>query len=345
MPEGESEAQAQKRLGGYLVGYHAAMVASVGLRAELFEVLAEAEPAGLSEGELADKTGYEPRYVGVWCRAAYAHELIDWDDSGRYHLPAALRGLLLDPAHPRYLGGAMRLGFTEDYRAFPKYLRDGGTWPRSEHDPELLDNIAENAKTRGFVLTRYTLPVAPELQQRLEQGGTILDIGCGGGNAAIHYAQTFPRAHIVGLEIDPAMLEQARRQVAEAGLGERIELRDQDANTLDEQGVYDLVTLNVALHETGGPAEYRNVLARARQALAPGGSLLVVELPYPGSPREYRERATYRVLAGIQVHEALVGCGMITIPELRDLLTGTGFTQIERVEQPNPAQIVVLARG
>jgi hypothetical protein len=83
--------------------------------------------------------------------------------------------------------------------------------------------------------------------------------------------------------------------------------------------------MNIALHETGSPLEYRNVLGRVRRALRPGGTVVVSELPYPYSPGEYRQAPVYKALAGAQLHEALVGCGMITQGQLRELLVETGF--------------------
>jgi hypothetical protein len=101
--------------------------------------------------------------------------------------------------------------------------------------------------------------------------------------------------------------------------------------------------MNIALHETGGPAEYRNVLGRVRRALKPEGTLLESELPYSDSPGEYRDRPVYRALAGVQLHEALVGCGMITQGQLRDLLTEAGFANAREAEQPLPTRFVMLA--
>ena len=118
-----------------------------------------------------------------------------------------------------------------------------------------------------------------------------------------------------------------------------------DTNQLDEEEAYDLVTMNVVLHETGGPAEYQNVLSRVRRALKPNGTLLVSELPYPDSPGEYRDRPVYRMLAGVQLHEALVGCGMITQGQLRHLLTEAGFENARVAEQPLPTRFVMLAEA
>ena len=124
---------------------------------------------------------------------------------------------------------------------------------------------------------------------------------------------------------------------------DRIELRHGDANELAEESVYDLVTMNIVLHETGGPAEYRNVLRRTRTALKPGGTVLVSELPYPDSPAEYRANPIYQALAWVQIHEAQVGCGAITQGELRALLTEAGFANPRVADQPLPTRFVMLA--
>jgi ubiquinone/menaquinone biosynthesis C-methylase UbiE len=193
------------------------------------------------------------------------------------------------------------------------------------------------------VLTEHVLPQAPQTLARLEQGGKILDVGAGGGYHTLRYAGRFPEAHVVGLEFDAPSLALARETIAEAGLEGRVELRHGDANELDEEDAYDLVTMNIALHETGGPPEYRNVLSRVRRALKPGGTVVVSELPYPDSPGEYRDAPVYKALAGVQLHEALVGCGMITQGQLGVLLAETGFANARVAEQPLPTRFVMLA--
>ena len=46
------------------------------------------------------------------------------------------------------------------------------------------------------------------------------------------------------------------------------------------------------------------------------------------------------MLAGVQLHEALVGCGAITQGELPELLEQADFVN---VRQPNPTRYVMLA--
>jgi hypothetical protein len=56
-------------------------------------------------------------------------------------------------------------------------------------------------------------------------------------------------------------------------------------------------------------------------------------------------RGAYGMLAGAQLHEALVGCGMITQGQLRDLLTEAGFENVRVAEQPLPTRFVMLAEA
>lgn len=341
-----STKQAQwQKLFGYLLGNQAAWVADVGLKSGMFQAISDAGEPGVTENVLAERLGYVPRYVQVWCRAAYAFELLDWDEAAGYRLAPHMDALLLDPTDPQFIGGRLQFytALYEDYRAFPESLRTGRVWPRSAHDPWLLEALKNLTKPDVVVLVEHVLPQAPATVQRLEAGGTILEIGPGGGYALSHYARRFPRSQVVGIEVDAPSIALARQTVAEAGVGDRVEIRHGDANELGDENVYDLVVMNIVLHETGGPAEYRNVLRRVRRALRPGGSVLVSELPYPDSPAAYRTNPVYKALAGVQIHEAQVGCGAITQGELRRLLDEAHFSNVRIAEQPLPTRFMMLA--
>lgn len=53
-------------------------------------------------------------------------------------------------------------------------------------------------------------------RERLPTGGTVLDVGCGGGRAAISLVP--PAAHVIGVDEDPAMLQAFDRSAAALGL-------------------------------------------------------------------------------------------------------------------------------
>ena len=342
--EPTKQSQFQK-LTQYRMGFYATWIMNIGLKTGLFRAIADAGTQGIQDDDLAQRLSFAHHYVQVWCRAAYAFELLDWDEGSGYKLAPHMAVLLLDHTDPQYVGGNVQFNAAlyEDFLAFPTHLRTGEIWPMSAHDPWLLETIKNATKPDLPIITETVLPQAPDVLARLAQGGTILDIGTGAGFALVHYATRFPRARVIGLEIDQPSIELAKTEVAEAGLSHRIEIRDGDANYLKDESVYDLVTMNVTLHETGGPAAYRRVLSRVYHALKPGGTLLVSELPYPDELTEYREELVYKVLSGLQFHEALVGCGMITKGELRGLLKGADFANVRVASQPNPARIMILA--
>jgi SAM-dependent methyltransferase len=345
MSTGEPTREEQfRKLFGHVGGFQGTWVAAIGRKAGLFQALHEAG-RGLTAEALAARLGYAPRYVLVWCRAAYAYELLDYDRATGFRLAPHMAGLLLDPRDPQYLGGRIEVSvaFGEDFAAFPARLRDGAAFPREDHSPDVVRGIMENSKPDFAVMADRVLPQAPALVARLQEGGEILDVGCGAGHGLIHLLERFPKARGLGLEIDPPMLGLAGRNVAESGLGDRVRIEPLSALRMEFADRFDLAVMNIALHETGERTEWEAVLARVRRALAPGGALLVSELPYPATIEEYRDHPAYRMLAGIQHHEALVGCGMITIPELAELLTGAGFRSVRRVEQPIPTRIMYLA--
>lgn len=329
-----------------ILGGQAILIAYIGLKAGLFQAIDQAYPSGIDELSLAKKLGFAPRYVQVWCQAAYAFKLLELDEYGNYRLVPNMASLLLDTDDPLYMGSRIRFfaSLYEDYQFFLQHLQSGSIVPR-ESSKSSLDVIYEMTRLDFKMITEMVLPQADKIVSRLdEHGGVILDIGVGVGCSLIHYARRFPKAHIVGIDIDPSAVKQSQQAIAEAGLANQITVRQDDANLLKEECVYDLIIMNLVLHETGGSSsEYRNVLRRVRQALKPGGVVVVCELPYPDSVTEYRNKPLFQMLAGLQIHEVLSGGGKITMGELRNLLESTGFSNMRIADQPIPYRFVMMA--
>lgn len=78
------------RLAGYIVGYQATWITDIGLKSGLFGAIADAG-GGIGEQDLAAGLGLDARYVQLWCRSAYAFELLEWDAATGYRLTPALR--------------------------------------------------------------------------------------------------------------------------------------------------------------------------------------------------------------------------------------------------------------
>jgi len=104
----------------------------------------------------------------------------------------------------------------------------------------------------------------------------ILDLATGTADLAIAAAKRFPAARVTGLDATPAMLAIGREKVERAGLGDRIELIEGDAEAPNlAEGSFEVVMCAFGFRNFPHP---ELALAAAAKALRPGGRLLVLEL-------------------------------------------------------------------
>lgn len=102
-------------------------------------------------------------------------------------------------------------------------------------------------------------------------GARFLDIGTGTGWLAIAMARSHPGLQVVGIDIFAPALDLARGNVDDAGLAGAVELRLQDAVTLDEPDGYDAIWVPMPfLPEAIVPG----VIAAAARSVRPGGWVL-----------------------------------------------------------------------
>ena len=105
----------------------------------------------------------------------------------------------------------------------------------------------------------------------LRPGMRVLDIGCGWGGLALTLARDHG-AHVTGITLSDEQHALARQRVAEAGLGNRIDIRLQDYRDVPE--TFDRV-VSVGMFEHVGVPNYGTYFARVRDLLAPDGVALI----------------------------------------------------------------------
>ncbi|WP_013335048.1 PatA/PatG family cyanobactin maturation protease [Gloeothece verrucosa] len=113
-------------------------------------------------------------------------------------------------------------------------------------------------------------------QAGIKSGDYILDAGCGIGGPAIDIASTTPSTLIEAINLSSEQVKQARIQVAQAGLSDRIRVTEADLHSIPFQyGVFDVVLM---LESLGYSKTRPKALREAYRALRPGGSLYIKDL-------------------------------------------------------------------
>jgi SAM-dependent methyltransferase len=167
---------------------------------------------------------------------------------------------------------------------------------------EKYDAPVETAQYGAFATGELDEVERALVAEHVPPGGLILDIGCGGGREAVGLARLGYR--VVGIDLSPRMIDAARRRAAELGVD--VAFRVQSVTDLDEPaGAYDAAFFCGSLHHVPGRALRIETLRRIRQALAPGGVLLLMVV--------YRERrglvSRSRMVDAVRRAARFVGAG------------------------------------
>ena len=154
-------------------------------------------------------------------------------------------------------------------------LRAGGAAAHGwrYQDPALLEAQGVRSIEAVPILVERLFPALDGLCGALHAPtASFLDVGTGVGRLAIAMCEQFPALRVVGLDPFDTALQLARRNVAEAGLADRIELRPEPVQTLVDESRYDLAW--VPAHFLPADEAARG-LRRVRAALRPGGWAVV----------------------------------------------------------------------
>lgn len=254
-----------------------ATLAVVGDKLGLYAALDEAGP--LTSVELAEKTDTTERYVREWLASQAAGGYVGYDsETERYGLSPEQAFILADEESPAFMPGVFQLAtslnkieprLTEAFRT-----GEGVGW--HEHDEGVFHGTERFfGPSYGANLVSEWIPALDEIDEKLQAGGRVVDVGCGHAAPTIRMAEAYPEATIVGIDYHEESIDVARERAETAGVADRMGF--EVATAKDYIGDdYDLVTMFNCYHDMGDPA---GVAAHVRESLADGGAWMIVE-PY-----------------------------------------------------------------
>jgi cyclopropane-fatty-acyl-phospholipid synthase len=126
-----------------------------------------------------------------------------------------------------------------------------------------MDLTQAQAAKHDLICRKLGLPEQP--------GARLLDVGCGWGSMAIHAAAHYD-ATAVGITISRAQADHARKRAAEAGVGDRVEIRLQDYRELAGEQ-FDAIS-SIGMSEHVGAKNLVPYYTILHDALRPRGRLL-----------------------------------------------------------------------
>jgi SAM-dependent methyltransferase len=245
----------------------------------LYKAMAGAGP--VTPADLASRTSTDERYVQEWLNNQAAGGYVTYDSTtGRYELPEEQALALADDDSPVFLPGGY-VGIASawaDSEKFADAFRTGKGVGWHEHDPRLFRGTERFFRPgyRAHLISEW-IPALDGVEERLQRGAKVADIGCGHGASTILLAQAYPKSQFVGFDYHDRSIETARKTAADAGVSDRC--RFDVATAKDFPGAdYDVVAFFDCLHDMGDPV---GAIQHTREALKPDGTVLLVE-PFAG---------------------------------------------------------------
>ena len=146
-----------------------------------------------------------------------------------------------------------------------------------------------------WALNRVIEPLMKELRLQapglagMQAGDSALDICCGTGALALHYAGLGVTA--AGIDMDPRVIQIADRKGQRLGLT-NASFRVGDALNLPfEDGFFDFASISMSLHETES-AERDIIVSEMKRVVKANGALILIDykVPLPFIPSSYTSR-------------------------------------------------------
>jgi SAM-dependent methyltransferase len=269
----------------------------------------------------------------------------------QYHLPAEHAAVLVDETGPDFAAGLVNLAIPLVMASHPvmESFRTGRPVTSDVFHGDLWRGI-ERYSAPGYQhrLVQHWLPAVPAVVRTLEEGGTLVDVGCGAGRAAIRMAQVFPKARISGFDPFGPSIERARKNAATADVADRVDFRVGGARNLPADR-FDVITTFDVVHHYSDPV---NELAAVRRALTGNGTYLIfdaaisehmVENANPWGLFIYGSSVMYCL------HDSLANNGIglgadFSEPRVRDIAVRAGFQRFRRVGVDDPTVAIYELR-
>jgi 2-polyprenyl-3-methyl-5-hydroxy-6-metoxy-1,4-benzoquinol methylase len=268
-----------EELAGKVVGDASAalgiLLAYMGDQTGVYRAMADGEHR--SADELAAIAEVDPRFLKELLSANAANGYVNYDSaSTKFFMSPEQVAVFATEESPANMHGLLQVIVAQysEHETAVDVFKNGKGRPWGEH------HACQFCGTDRFFRPGYELnlisswiPALNGVQEKLECGGTIADIGCGHGSSSILMAESFPKSKVYGYDLHGPSIDDARRKADKAGIS-NAEFHTTAAHDMPSEHGFDFACIFDALHDMGDPV---GVARHIRDSLNPGGTLMVVE--------------------------------------------------------------------
>jgi SAM-dependent methyltransferase len=337
-----------KMVGELGAGISGALVVT-GQKLGLYEKLYQHGP--VTADQLASISNTAPRYILEWASNQAASGYIEYDpESSTFFLTPEQAVVFADEESPYFMGGgfySIASIFADEPKVSEAFKTgEGVSW--GNHDSCLFCGVAKFFKpTYKANLLQSWIPSLDGVQEKLERGAKVADVGCGFGHSTLIMAEAFPNSQFYGFDFHSPSIAKARQLAEEKGL-DNVSFATAKAKDFTGED-YDLVAFFDCLHDMGDPAgASQHVFSK----LAEDGTWMITE-PFAHDTLEENLNPVGRVYYGFSTTVCTpsslsqeVGAALgaqAGEKKLREVVTSGGFTRFRRATE-TPFNLVLEAR-
>lgn len=252
----------------------------LGDRLGLYQSMAS-RPEGDTSTSLASRLNLHERWVREWLHNQIAARIVSCKDISAtdpiFYLTPEAVCVLATPSHPAYgMGMFHRLPQTMNaLNEMPESFRTGIGHDYDSHGPEGAVGIEKSFEpwNQNFLIP-YVVPALAGIQEKLEKGARVADIGCGSGGLSLLLGRTFPKSTFVGYDISQHALDRAHDRLASEGLS-NVRFTDPRRESITEGEKFDLICTFDCIHDMTHPTEMMKTI---RRSLKDDGTWLLVDI-------------------------------------------------------------------